>query len=92
MAKQTLPSDAKIILFGSQARGDAHADSDWDVLLLLNKERIEWSDYDNYAYPFRDFGWSVNESINPILYTFRGWAEASHTPFYKNVMNEGQVL
>ena len=29
--------DAQIILYGSRARGDAREDSDWDVIILLNK-------------------------------------------------------
>ncbi|HHW11119.1 MAG TPA: nucleotidyltransferase domain-containing protein [Firmicutes bacterium] len=28
--------DADILLFGSRARGDATADSDWDFLILVN--------------------------------------------------------
>lgn len=28
--------DADIILYGSRARGDAHAESDWDFLILLS--------------------------------------------------------
>jgi len=28
----------KIILFGSRARGDAKEDSDWDLLVLVNKD------------------------------------------------------
>ena len=27
----------KVVLFGSRARGDARADSDWDVLVLLDE-------------------------------------------------------
>ena len=34
-------SGAKVILFGSQARGDAKEDSDWDILILLNKDKVE---------------------------------------------------
>lgn len=28
---------AKVILFGSRARNDAHSDSDWDILILVDK-------------------------------------------------------
>jgi predicted nucleotidyltransferase len=30
----------RLILFGSQARGDARPDSDWDLIVLLNKENV----------------------------------------------------
>ena len=32
------PSDGMAYLFGSRARGDANPDSDWDILLLINKD------------------------------------------------------
>jgi len=38
-----------VILFGSQVRGDAREDSDWDILILLNKEKLDNSDHDNYS-------------------------------------------
>ena len=34
-AVQEVESNAEIILFGSRARGDAKADSDWDILILV---------------------------------------------------------
>ena len=50
--KETVLPSGKLILFGSQARRDANVDSDWDMLLLLDKEKITPSDFDTYAYPF----------------------------------------
>ena len=41
--------DARAILFGSQARGDTRSDSDWDILVILDKARIEPSDFENIS-------------------------------------------
>lgn len=30
-----MPANGKAILFGSQARGTAREDSDWDILIIL---------------------------------------------------------
>ena len=46
VAKETAPMGTQIVLFGSQARGDARQDSDWDILILIDKEeRITNSDF-----------------------------------------------
>ncbi|MDR2970643.1 MAG: nucleotidyltransferase domain-containing protein [Bacteroidales bacterium] len=88
LKRQILPND-RMILFGSQARGDARADSDWDLLMLLNKEKREFEDEDNYSYPFTELGWNYGVAINPILYTKKQWKQGKIFPFYKNVMREG---
>lgn len=83
---------AQAILFGSRARGDAREDSDWDVLILLDKERITQADMDEISYPIRELGWTLNEMINPIMFTKAEWEKKSFTPFYKNVTSEGIVI
>lgn len=88
-AKSIVPPDSEIILFGSQARGDAQSDSDWDVLILLNKDRVTGDDIDRYSYPLREMGWDFDKDINTILYTKKQWGKESFTPFYKNVEKEG---
>lgn len=90
--QEIVPQGSSAILFGSQARGDARNDSDWDVLILLGKERVQLCDYDNYSYPLREMGWELGADINPILYTKTAWEQNSYTPFYKNVTKEGIVL
>ena len=89
LKRQLLPNE-KVILFGSQARGDAHEESDWDLLVVLNKKgKHSWDDFDKYASPFEEMGWNYSVAINPLLYTQEEWTKRIITPLYKNVENEG---
>ena len=92
LGRQVVPKDSRLVLFGSRARGDYHPGSDWDLLILLNKDRIATSDYDTISYPFAELGWEVGEKIHPILYTQRDWERKSFSPFYKNVEQDKIVL
>ena len=85
---QTLPEYATAMLYGSQARGDARSDSDWDILIILDKDKLQPDDYDTITYPLTKLGWELGTDINPIMYTKKEW-EANHiTPFYHNVEQE----
>ena len=92
LGKEILPDHAKLMLFGSQARDDAQPDSDWDLLLLVDGERISNGDFDKWVFPFISLGWSLGVEINPVVYTYREWQQRQITPFYKNVMKEGIEL
>jgi len=88
-ARSIIPSNSEMILFGSRARGDAHEGSDWDILILLDKDRINKEDYDLYSYPFRELGWELGQFINVVLITKKRWQEDAASPFHENVTEEG---
>ena len=88
-ASAVMPKGAKVILFGSRARGDWHEGADWDVLVLLDKACISEGDHERYSYPFWELGWTVDAMIHPMIYTFKEWDARSGSEFYKNVTAEG---
>jgi predicted nucleotidyltransferase len=87
--KRRILPNGRVILFGSQARGDARPDSDWDLLVLLNKEKISYEDENRYAYPFAEMGWDYGTYISVKLYTENEWQQRNFTPFYHNVQKDG---
>lgn len=91
VAKQTLPPNSTLLLYGSRARGDAREDSDWDLLILLDKQELEAKDY-GVAYPFRQLGWELGQEVNPSLYTKKQWASWSYLPYHKNVEHDKIVI
>jgi predicted nucleotidyltransferase len=88
LKRQILPHE-KVILFGSQARGDARPDSDWDLLVLLDKQKKTFEDEDIYGYPFAEMGLKYKTYISVKIYTVKDWQKRKPTPFYKNVEQEG---
>lgn len=92
MTLRSVAPGAKAWLFGSRARGDAREDSDWDVLILLDKDKVGNADFDEVAYPLVEFGWSIGELVSPKLYTVKDWLKRNFTPFYKNVERDKIAL
>ena len=85
--------EATIILYGSYARGEQVEDSDIDILILVNKEKITYSDEKRIKYPLYELEFETGTIISPIVFTRDDW-EIRHkiTPFYKNVKQEGILL
>ena len=92
LGRRVIPVGGQLWLFGSRARGDYRPDSDWDLLVVLDKDKLTQTDYDQVTYPFTELGWTINEHINPILYTRSNWEKNSFTPFYHNVRKDAILL
>ncbi len=92
VAKRILPKGSMLYLYGSRARGDWHEGSDWDLLVLLDKPRLEHEDFNKYSYPFVEMGWDIGEDIRPHAYTKQEWFNGPHAMFYFNVEEDKKVL
>jgi uncharacterized protein len=92
IVKDKEPS-AKIYLYGSRSRGTAKDNSDWDLLILLNKDDISNDDEREITYPLYDLEFDTGEVISPMIYSEKEWnSKYKVTPFYQNVMREGILL
>ena len=92
IAKSNVPPDGRVLLYGSRARGTAREDSDWDLLIILNKAAIEQSDYDNISYPFFISGLEEGQLFSPVLYTKKEWGEREMSLFHYNVDQDGIII
>ncbi|WKZ60627.1 MAG: nucleotidyltransferase domain-containing protein [Cyclobacteriaceae bacterium] len=84
---------AKIYLYGSRARGTMRPDSDWDLLILLNKDNITADVEKSVTYPLYDLEFETGQVISPMVYSEKEWRTKHRvTPFYANIMREGKLL
>lgn len=85
--------DAKIILYGSVARGDARPESDIDLLILINNDRISLQDEEKIIFPLYLLELSSGIPISSRVMAQKDWENRPiKNPFYYNVLNEGIVL
>lgn len=88
-AVQSLDPDAQIILFGSRARGDARHDSDWDLLILIEKESDLYVEQ-RFRHLLFDLEIEFNISISVFVKSTPEWESKYRvTPLYQNVLKEG---
>ncbi len=84
----------QIILYGSYARGDFEADSDIDIMILLDISDLESKKYSQQlSYMTYDFNLDNDIDIKPIVKSeefFKKWV--INYPFYASIQREGVVL
>lgn len=92
-AVQAVAPGASLILYGSYARGDNHEDSDIDLLVLLDTDKVTYDDRARITHSLYTLELEAGIHISPLLRSRRQW-EQKHvvTPFYRNVNREGIAL
>lgn len=81
------------ILYGSEARGDAQPHSDIDLLLLVDTDRLNYSEKDRIMAPFYDIELDSGIVISTLIMPRKEWENRPYTtPFYNNVTKEGITL
>ena len=86
---------ADTILYGSQARGSARADSDIDLLILLDGEgeKPSIAQEETITMPLYELELQTGVLISPLVMLKKQWYNRPiKTPFFYNVMNEGIKL
>lgn len=92
-AVEEIDSTAEVILFGSRARGDAKKDSDWDILILVDKPKVTFKEKQIFWHKLYDVELETEQSFMTFVRSKNEWnTKHSVTPLYKNIQKEGVSL
>lgn len=88
-----LDPKAKVYLYGSRSKGTSNKMSDWDLLILLNKNKITLEDEYKITNPLYDLEFGTGEVSSPMVYIENEWeTKYKITPLNKNVMRSAILL
>ena len=79
---------AKVIIFGSRARGDARKDSDWDFLILTGME-LTFALKTRFRDSLYDIELETGEVIGTLIFNIEDWNKNQHSNIHKNIADEG---
>jgi uncharacterized protein len=85
--------NAEVFLFGSRARGDNRKDSDWDILILIDDDKVTNEVDDHFRDDLYNIELESGQTISTFIYSKDFWKKTLvHSPLYKNVLKDGVKL
>ena len=86
---QQLYANSEVILFGSRARQDHRPDSDWDFLILLDKNELTKKEKSEIRDKLYEVELNAEQVISTLIHTKSDWEKLSVTPIYQIIQKEG---
>ena len=88
-----IDNTAQVWLYGSRARGEAREDSDWDVLVLSQKDKLTFKEEEKFMDHICELMVKTGQAIQLFAYGMKDWhSRHSNTPFYKNIQADAILL
>ena len=90
---QRVAPTAQSFMYGSQARGDFRPDSDIDLLIIVDEDRLSIKEEQQITIPLYEIEMETGVPISAMIVLKKNWKKRPFkTPFQINIMNEGIVL
>ena len=84
---------AQVVLYGSYARGEQGPESDIDLLILVDTDRLDYDSRKRFTSPLYQLEFAAGIMMSPRVVTRHEWFQRQVvTPFFENVQREGRTL
>ena len=85
--------EAKVYLYGSRARGDNSADSDWDILVITPRKKVTLDYETDLRDPIFDLELESGQVISLLVYSELYWkTKMPYSPLFSNITKEGIII